>query len=367
VSKDTDARSRSGVPAGKVLLAGLLGLGLAGLLNADALVRDAQAKELGSVGRSVSLALWRPVQDMSDLLRLDRPRAWADEALGRDVDDEQFELPADTAAQPGQASPGEAAAAPGGTATAQEGTAAPATGAAAQPGQAGTGAPGAGPLEARTPTAADPLRVWLGGDSMSQVFGESMMRIATSFSAVDATMEARISTGLTRPDYFDWPGRLDEVVSDEDPEVMVLMFGANDAQGIQAEDGAFQFGEQGWREEYRRRVAGTMDLALADPERLLVWIGQPSASDGGFASRMQEINTIVAEEAARRERVIFVDTWALLNDASGGYSAVLPDDAGQLVEMRQGDGFHLSRAGGDRVALAVMQEIGRHFDLSGQG
>ena len=359
-------------------MAGVLGLLLAALINADALVRDAEAKELDSTGRTISLAVWRPFQSVSHALRLDVPRAWADEALGRDVEAEQFELPAATETAEGA----DGAATATTTGAGAEGTNGQASAPSQEsPVQAGPGeqAGGSGPAATeateppatettvphRVPTAEDPLDMWVVGDSMAQVFGESVERMAASFPTVQATPEPRISTGLSRPDYFDWPGRLNEGITEADPDVMVVMFGANDAQGLEAPDGTFQFGEEGWLREYRARVAGTMDLLLQDPERVVVWVGQPSARDADFGARMQTINGIVEEEAAARPRVRYVDTWSLLNDAAGNYSAVLPDDQGQLVDMRQSDGFHLSRAGGDRLALAVMQEIGRQFDLSG--
>ena len=363
-----------------MLGAGVLGLLVAALLNADALVRDAEAKELGSTGRTVSLAVWRPLQSLSHALRLDVPRAWADEALGRDVDAEQFELPSATQTAEGGDGAATATSAGAGVQGANGQAAGPsqqAPGAQAGPGEQAAAPAATDPTAAtqppatettvphRVPTAEDPLDMWVVGDSMAQVFGESVGRMAASFPTVQATPEPRISTGLSRPDYFDWPGRLNEIITEADPDVMVVMYGANDAQGLQAPDGTFQFGEEGWLREYRARVAGTMDLLLQDPERVVIWVGQPSARDADFGSRMQTINGIFAEEAAARPRVQFVDTWSLLNDAAGNYAAFLPDDGGQVVEMRQSDGFHLSRVGGDRLALAVMQEIGRQFDLSG--
>ena len=59
-----DRAPSAGIPAGKVLLAGLLGLALAALLNADALVADAERKPFGSTARDISLAVWEPVRDV---------------------------------------------------------------------------------------------------------------------------------------------------------------------------------------------------------------------------------------------------------------------------------------------------------------
>jgi hypothetical protein len=327
----SDDRSQS-VPAGRVLAAGLLGLVLAGLLNADALLRDAKAKELGSAGRAVSVALWTPLQALSEVLQLNEPRQWADEALGRDLDETEFELPPVTVVSR-QGPSGELA-------TEQDGP------------------------TWRTPTADAPLRLWVGGDSMSQVLGESVSRLAGAFEIVDTEQDSRVSTGLSRPDYFDWPAHLDEVLQHSDPDVVVVMFGANDAQGLEADDGVHGFGEPGWVREYRRRVAGTMELLTADPDRLVVWVGQPSARDAEFGDRMRRINEIYAAEAEGRPNLVFVDTWTMFNDAQGGFTDVLPNASGDLVDMRQGDGFHFTVPGGDRLAVAALREVTSRFDLT---
>jgi hypothetical protein len=78
------------------------------------------------------------------------------------------------------------------------------------------------------------------------------------------------------------------------------------------------------------------------------------ATAASFSERMARLDTIYSEEAATRPWIRFFDTRALFANASGGYEAYLPDDSGQPKLMRQADGIHLSRAGGDRLASAVL-------------
>ena len=45
-----------------------------------------------------------------------------------------------------------------------------------------------------------------------------------------ATLDAHESTGLTRPDYFNWPAELQSDLAKYNPQVVVIMIGANDPQ-----------------------------------------------------------------------------------------------------------------------------------------
>lgn len=297
---------------------------LAALFNVDSLVERAENKPLGA-SRDRALAFWHPVQDITQFVQIHRLRQLADALTGKDDDDGSsaaaFGTPVDetTATRP----------------------------------------------ELRQPTAAAPLRLWVGGDSIVQVFGESVVRLAGETGVVEPTLHYEISTGLTRPDYFDWPAALRADLERDDPEVVVIMFGANDAQGMELADGTvFQrVAEPGWQREYARRVGAVMDLLRADG-RLVYWVGQPVMRDSGFDDRMAILDRIYASEAAGRPWVEYVDTRALFADRSGSYAEYLTGPDGDAVDLRQDDGIHLTREGGDRMANAVLDLLAREVDLT---
>lgn len=351
VPPDPDPAARR-LAAGQVLLVMVLALALGALFNADRMVERAKEKPFDDSWRNESIWIWSRVQDVSELFRLDAARSRIETAIGRagsereelDVSDLLAEgssggsTPADDGASPD-------APAPASTTTTTE--------------------PDATPV-IRTPTAAEPLRLWLGGDSMSQEVGASMARAAADTGIIQATIDARVSTGLTRPDYFNWPQHLVDEVVPTDPEVVVIMFGANDSQGLSLDDGSVcQRFEQCWLDEYRRRVAGTMDL-LRDQEendRLVIWVGQPIMGPGSGVAGMDKLNAIYWEEAQRRDWVTFFDSWPFFADADGQYAYYLPSADGSDHEMRTPDEVHLSVAGADRLAWEIIQALGEQVDL----
>jgi len=212
--------------------------------------------------------------------------------------------------------------------------------------------------ELRTPTRDEPLRLWVGGDSMAQTFGESLVRMADETGVVDPTIHYETSSGLTRNDYYDWPRALARDVADQRSEVVVAVFGANDAQGIVLPDGMAvpDMSDPRWEPEYRRRVAALMDQ-LRRGGRLVVWITQPPMRDPEFDARIDVINDVYTDEASSRPWVALIDAATVLGDEAGGFAELLPAGSGGVEDLRLADGVHLTRAGADRLAAEVLDVV----------
>jgi hypothetical protein len=311
--------------AGRVFAVFAAALVLAALVNADAMVERAERKPIGP-DRDRALAIWHPVQDVAHVLQLHRIRALGDALVGDDADEGPSQGPAPVAPVDDRAT-------------------APTTTVPPRP-------------ELRQPTAAAPLRVWVGGDSMMRDLSESVQRATAANPLLAVTTHYEISSGLTRPDYFDWPAALADDMDATDAEVAVVMFGANDGQGLIAADGTVhqRVSEPGWQREYAARVGAVMDQ-LQSPGRLVLWVAQPPMRDGDFDARIRIINEIYRDAAATRPWVDLVETAPLFGDAGGGYADRLPGPGGELRDLRQGDGIHLSREGADLLAGDLLRRI----------
>jgi hypothetical protein len=214
------------------------------------------------------------------------------------------------------------------------------------------------------PTAAHPVRIYIGGDSVAQAFTDAFRTATAGRRDVVSTVEYRFATGLARPDYFDWPGRLREVLArNPGPHIVVVMFGANDMQPIMTPTGPAAVASPKWLAEYRTRVAATMQL-LVDAGIDAYWIGQPPMRSATLDRRIDLVDDIYAAEAARHDGVTFLDTRPLFADAHGGYTATLPDSDGTSVVVRAADGVHLSAAGGTRLTEALLRTIRERWPLA---
>jgi hypothetical protein len=330
--------SRPGtMPAGFVLVIVVCGLLAAMLVNADATARKSRANTAcdGCWRQTVSGA----IADFSGFFRFTGPRDSVDQALGRNQTAEA--TTEDLLAEQRQTE-------------------------AAAGGSPGVTAPARPQL--RAPTADQPLRLWVGGDSIVGGFGPALQRVAASTQVLTPIVDYKVSSGLTRPDFFNWPEHLvKQVVPQADPDVVVIMFGANDAQNMPAWKGqpsSVRFSDE-WLAEYRQRVADTMDLLKSpDGDRLVLWVGALIMGPNTGLDGMAELNHIYWSEAQTRPWVVYVDSWSYFAGANGAYSPSLEFADGEVKKVRASDNIHLNVEGADRLAWAVLGRLGQEVDLS---
>ena len=137
-----------------------------------------------------------------------------------------------------------------------------------------------------------------------------------------------MASGLTRPDYYDWPAALQADVAAGDPEVVVVVFGVNDGQGIVLADGTpVPDVADPVVAEYRRRVAELMDELRAD-DRLVLWVLLPPMQDADYAARMAVVTQAVAAEAASRPWMVHRRRRRQPGRPSGAFAGTLPDAGG---------------------------------------
>ena len=397
--------------AAKAVIAMLVGLAVAALLSSESLVGLAERQPVGT-SRDIALSAARNLHRASSFLSLDRPASALRSALGRDettydvaaiiASNRQNQPPAaapassaPTSVAPsptGPTQPVAPAATPTSPATPTEqappttpaGTpdtaptpsspvipdASPGSAPAAstiapspvsQPAASGTTPPAAPPASrdpsTRPITEDDPLKLWVGGDSLSLSLTVGFGRV-TSPTLVDFTRDTQLSSGLTRKDFLDWPQRLARLLTEDRPDVLVVMFGGNDYQDVIFNGQLLERPSQPWLDFYRSRVAEAMDL-LNQPGLQVIWVGQPVMRNDFYSTGMAHLNEIYRSEAATRTSISYFDTWNLFADQQGNYTDTID---GTL--MRESDGIHLTTAGGIRLAQAIWDQAAPRWGLN---
>jgi hypothetical protein len=323
----TSSTGRRRVPAGHAVAVVLLSLVMAALVNADSMVASINQEPFGS-SRAVGLALARPVRTISHWTGLNRPAGWLDQLVhhrraGARRVAGAASNPSRTANTPAPVTPTTVAVPP-----------------------------------RRMATPAQPLSVWMAGDSLMGTVAESFAQLTKNNPAVTVTDSVQIGTGLARPDVYNWPGAVSQELAKANPEVVILMFGANDDQDMQAGGHRVVRGTDAWRAEYARRVNQLMAIT-ATGNRQVIWLGIPAVKRPRLNQTKDTMNTVIRTVAAQYRGVTFVDTGPVFDAPGGTYSAYLSGTAGQPVKVRESDGIHFTLAGANRLSPLLLADVQR--------
>ncbi len=221
------------------------------------------------------------------------------------------------------------------------------------------------PKEKTVPTAANPAVLYVAGDSDAGTFGPYLDKLMKQTGMVTTKLDYKVSSGLSRPDFFDWPSYFAQQIPAVNPDIVVVTFGGNDAQGLRNVDKTWAVqhtpGSGGddtdWRAEYGKRVGAAMDY-LGGDNRTLIWVGIPNDDNPDVTARLQVQNEVVMAEAAKRPNVVFIDTWKRFSGLSGGFAPVVQDPRdGEFKDVRRDDGFHLNETGAEILALDIAEAI----------
>ncbi|MDH3605793.1 MAG: DUF459 domain-containing protein [Acidimicrobiia bacterium] len=219
--------------------------------------------------------------------------------------------------------------------------------------------------EAPTPTTAslrsiseeEPLIVWAIGDSFLELFGPALVNRSADTGMIETEVDFRYVSGLSRPDFFDWPAHIAEKVPEIVPDAVVVMFGGNDAQDVEFGGERFDVGTQAWADLYDLRVAEAMDVLVTGVDRVY-WIGLPIMKSDRFTINARTMNAAYESAAAQRPAVTYISSFELFQDDNGSYNAYLD---GKL--MRFTDGAHFVWNGAYRLADAVLPVIAADWGI----
>jgi hypothetical protein len=207
--------------------------------------------------------------------------------------------------------------------------------------------------ETRPISADEPLVVWFIGDSLATSTGEAFAATAGATGIVDTIVDTVGGTGLASPAYFDWPLRAAERLPELQPDVVVVVLGTNDGQGMNAANGWVDFGTPEWEQAYSD-IAGLFMDRLADGSTWVYWAGPPVMGIELKNQQAAVITRLIGEQADTRYEVTYLDTFPLFSDENGDYTDVLLDENGVLIQVRYSDGIHFTSQGARLLADTLL-------------
>jgi len=194
---------------------------------------------------------------------------------------------------------------------------------------------------------SDPVRVWVGGDSMGGELGWAVGSMLETAKVFKPTLYYKESSGICRWDFFDWGKQMKSAMHTARPDAVVMMMGTNDTQSVWRDGKWISYGTSEWKTAYEKRVSDMMGTMLKGGARRVYWVGMPMMKESWRNARMKLINKIIQNAAAQNPGAGYVDAWSLFVDSNGDYAA----------DWRLADGVHFTVEGQRRLATAVFNDI----------
>lgn len=209
------------------------------------------------------------------------------------------------------------------------------------PSPSGPPQPTSSPTALAAPSAEKPLRLFVGGDSMGGELAAGVVPVLYDTGVVKPTAFYKVSSGLSRPDFYDWVEYWRKYAYRY--KAIVFMLGTNDGQNMVEGGEILPFPSDAWRAEYQRRAGRVMDIMLGAGVQRVYWVGMPIMGSKRFSSVMRAINAGFRDAAWGRDQVKYVDIWKVFAKADGTYDP----------RWRQDDGIHFNFDGVHRLAEHV--------------
>jgi hypothetical protein len=210
------------------------------------------------------------------------------------------------------------------------------------------------------PRPESPRTVLLLGDSLIATgFGQYLEALLNAHPKVRSARRAKSSTGLARPDFFDWMAVGREEIERHQPDVVVVILGGNDGQSLTDDRGRAEvrWGQSGWEAAYRQRTEAFLRL-LSAPGRKILWLELPPTKLKNFERKLGLIRGLQREVLAAREDARYLDTRPFFTDAKGKLLLEAQVQGFRKpMRLKLADGVHFSVAGGRYFATQVFPHV----------
>jgi hypothetical protein len=199
------------------------------------------------------------------------------------------------------------------------------------------------------------------------LIGDSIMNQSGDFVAAQLKKEQPLTdikvekfavngSGLMTPNVYDWDTKIDALVKEHHPKLVVLLFIGNysDTDLFVGADGTAIPNDYGSRffDEWGRQ-AESITKSLQAQGIVVDWVLPPPLQGDEGVRREEAMRNTYLDLARRVPGVMLVDGRQALGGANGEFEWKLPDVNGKEQTVRQSDSVHLTDPGGQLMARQI--------------
>lgn len=196
-------------------------------------------------------------------------------------------------------------------------------------------------------------RIMMVGDSLMEGLGPVLHRVMIDRKGLEVVVTAKYSTGLCRPDIFDWPATMRQVVSSRKPDLVIFFIGANDGQPIKEGRKFVPTGGKDWRDAYARKMDEMVSIAREQGAGV-IWVELPAM--GGRYNKLLHENQIAQRDYCEQNSITSLKTDPIFSGSFGKFESY-GDYKGRHVRLRTKDLTHLTAEGNRKLVDNLMPLI----------
>ena len=209
------------------------------------------------------------------------------------------------------------------------------------------------------------IKIAFVGDSTSDGLWGGMAALAPREACLKSNVElgrfARNSTGLTRPEKFNWVDEMKKIGEGFKPQLFVMSLGLNDRQSVVEHGKVTLENAPDYPARYKERVTAVLKSAAASN---LMWVGLPAMREAAADRDAREKNKYFAEAVGefaqsnpQQADMQYVEPWKLNGSGEDKFASFGPDPKGKMIQIRASDGEHFTTAGDLLVAAYLLPKM----------
>lgn len=191
-------------------------------------------------------------------------------------------------------------------------------------------------------------RILIIGDFVASAIADALKKLFTNNNDIVIMNYTIPASGLARTDYYSWQSNISKLINQNNPNVIIMMIGANDNQPITNSHNIINTDQAEWLRIYKQRIAEIAE-SLHASGKSWIWIGQPAFGSDLLTQKMKIFNALYKHET-KKSGGYFLDIWSGFSDEEGNFSFSGYDVHGKIAKLRTNNGIYFTSEGKKKLA-----------------
>ncbi|WP_375649368.1 SGNH family hydrolase [Bartonella sp. OT172YNZD] len=191
-------------------------------------------------------------------------------------------------------------------------------------------------------------RILVIGDFTASAVADALKKFFINNSDIVIMNNTMPASGLVRTDYYSWQSNISKLIDQNNPDVIIMMIGANDNQPITHSYSTINTDQSEWMHIYKQRIIKIIE-SLHASRKSWIWISQPAFRNDLLTQKMKIFNALYKQETETAGGY-FLDIWSGFSDEEGNFSFSGYDINGKITKLRTNNGIHFTSEGKKKLA-----------------